>query len=206
MNLQDLYPLIAFAYGTFGIAFGVMLWRATNHNVDGTRNNIQEQVKQAVINIKAMIDTSFKSMSNAVDTKLSAIPPVDFAALDTRLDELAESVPTMDEIRETFCAQLRAFESAQIRQVQSELKTLGLPNVIDEAKQQMQAQLPQTAIQAQRFMNRKVSARFAEEHPFETACIDMGKVGIAQILEGMYAGGGIGAVGVAEVKGGFGVR
>ena len=206
MNIIDVYPYAIVLYSAFVTAFAVYLWKLTNRNVDGTRNDISMQVKAAIIDIKGEIVSSFKSMSNAVDTKLSAIPPVDFAALDTRLDELAESVPTMDEIRETFCAQLRAFESAQIRQVQSELKTLGLPNVIDEAKQQMQAQLPQTAIQAQRFMNRKVSARFAEEHPFETACIDMGKVGIAQILEGMYAGGGIGAVGVAEVKGGFGVR
>jgi len=88
MPIEQLYPYIAVAYGTFGIVFGVALWWKTQRRIDRTKMAIETQVAAAVVDI-----------TNKVDSKLGGfkMPEFDLKPLTAQLDELQESIPEFDE-------------------------------------------------------------------------------------------------------------
>ena len=172
MDIEALYPFVAVAYGTFGLGFGVFLWWKTQRRIDVTRHAIEQQVAAAVTDI-----------SNQVETKLG-----EGAAIDTG----AITATVASEIKQFLLTE----KQEQAREIQAQLQNAGIEEMMDEAKGQLAAQVPMSMVQAQKAINFKVSKKYAAENPIAAYALELGKLGLAQMLEsqgafGEFLGGAI---------------
>ena len=172
MDIEALYPFVAVAYGTFGLGFGIFLWWKTQKRIDTTRHAIEEQVAAAVTDI-----------SNQVESKLG-----EGAAIDTG----AITATVASEIKQFLLTE----KQEQARDLQRQLQEAGLEEMVNEAQGALAAQIPPSMVQAQKALNFKVSKKYAAENPIAAYALELGKLGLAQMLEsqgafGEFLGGAI---------------
>ena len=101
--LEELYPVIAVSYGTFGICFGVLLWWKTQRRIDRTKAGIEKQVAEAVVDIRGQVKDTLGSVSAAYPEQLRAlgIPELgkQLDALGRNFTDLANNIPDPADFR-----------------------------------------------------------------------------------------------------------
>ena len=180
MVLEELYPVVAVAYGTFGICFGVLLWWKTQRRIDRTKSAIEIQVANAV-----------KDISGKVDEKLGGLEMPDMAplmakveAITAKFDELDESLPDFDleplmvqvaalkqeipdMVGQHIEMQIKAQRSVEAKAFTKMLEDAGVD--IDEAKDELaefaENQLPPELIATRKLLKAKVPKGVREKHP-----------------------------------------
>ena len=160
MNVEALYPYAIVGYSAFVTIFAVYLWKLTNRNVDVTRVGIQTQVANAIKDIKGQIDE-----------RLGDVPDID-------QDAFAE------QIRENVIMAIKSEQANLVKSTQAQLESMGLPAVLEEQKDLIMQQIPQSAQALQKLANWKVSKRFKEEHELEAFGLELAKAQLLSMIQG----------------------
>ena len=224
MNLEALYPVIAFAYGTFGIGFAVMLWWKTQRRIDRTKSAIETQVAAAVKDIRGQVETTLGRAETALAGANASIAELDLGdrldSLESKFTELSNFNPIIDTAGlEARLSQhmediLNAFQG---RQAASFTKALGTDFEAIKGIEGEVAQMATNAALADSplapylgvLSTDHMTKKARREQPAMSAIYDMTKAMLSQQLMLKYGIPGAGGVTVetAQHAGrGFGIR
>ena len=210
---EELYPLVAVAYGTFGICFGVLLWWKTQRRIDRTKSAIEIQVANAVKDISGKVDSKLGDikmpdlapvMAKLDDISELEVPEFDFSPVISRFDALEQTLP--DTISSHIDMHMKALRAAEAKNIGKMVDELNIEGLTEEARTEAIERLSTKQKLAYQLMTMKVPKTVKGDHPLSTALFEQSRGTIAQYLIELddQASGKIGAETIS--KGSFGVR
>lgn len=132
--------------------------------------------------ITAKLDKLQVDFNLALSEIEDAIPDYDEDVLFARLDALKAEIPDM--VGTHVSMAIKGVQASEAKAMQAQLSAMGIEGVLDESKQAILNQIPASRRMAQQFMNKKlVSKVYSEEHPMETTLLELGRIGLASLLE-----------------------
>lgn len=144
MDYEELYPIFAVGYGTFGLLFGIFLWWRTQRRIERTSQAISAQVKAAIGDINGRVDEGMSGVEDRLGIALEAqkgtfsaitIPtPDDIAsavedALNEKLDAFSASLGPM--MSNHIGMALKQAEAQQSKRVGQFLQSAGLDEQLE---------------------------------------------------------------------------
>ncbi len=178
MPIEELYPYVAIAYGTFGIAFGVFLWSKTRGYIFGTKSAIEKQVAAAVVDIGKKVDEKL----DAFETP--EIPEFDYAAMTAplmqRLDALETGLPDM--VGTHISMAIKGVKAEEGKAVAAYVESLGIEGITEEATAAAVEKLSLKQRAAYELMTMKVPPKTRKAHPMSTTVFERSRGFVAQAI------------------------
>ena len=200
-----------------GVVVAASFWIVTQWNIISTKNHLSARVIKAGDETKAQAIDTVLGMEKRVNESLTkveaviaALPKFDEDMLAIDYEEMAENLkPVLGPmVSEHVGMAINQAKAQETKSLQAQLETLGLDEVIGEAKEQVLAQLPPEALAYKRMMDSRPSKKWSNEHPIETQLYEGMKILFSQYAQGqgLLPGGREAAAEARPVSTGFGVR